>query len=172
MAGNLLEAVLNCGCCGDDFPCCPGMSFPDTLHITLISMNDECGCLDGEIVPITLTGEIGGRYSYSGIWRGPCVLNGDPLRFLWFRFTTSCGAGDNFPRILIETILITNGDGTQPLPSDPRWVLEATYTASFGDCDPFYWYYPTLNNSPQNNIWDGCEETSMNTPWINLELSL
>lgn len=157
--------------CRTDFPCCPGLSFPSFLHLTLISMNTECGCLDGQIIPLAFSAEFGGRYEYVGIWINTCVINGDPSKVYWYKFTTSCGSPENFPIIVVETI--EDGGATEPTVNDPRWVVQTSYLVTSGQCDPFYFYYALAGpGSPQNDIWLNCDQSSMDTPWVELELTL
>jgi hypothetical protein len=153
-----------------EFPCCPGLDFPDSLFLTLLSQNTECGCLDGQVIELPFFAEIAGKYQYrSEAWKVPCLINGDPDLHLWYRFRTECGSPENFEFMTVESATGT----ASPPPEDAVWVTTASYLRTSGQCDPFYYYYGLDGpGSPQNDIWFGCENTSMDVPWIDLELTL
>lgn len=158
--------------CDDTYPCCDGASLPATIHLTLISMNTECGCLDGVVVPLNATSVVGSRVTYVGVLRNPCVINGDTSKAYYYKFTVNCGAPESFESVVIETIEgIPVGD-PEPELEDSRWVVQTTYLKTSGQCDPFYFYYALDGpGESQNDIWLNCENTSMETPWIELEIT-
>lgn len=161
--------------CAEDFPCCPGMTFPDTLSLTLISMNTECVCIDGQVIPMELSSQIGGRVYYTAIWAMTCVLNGDPSQQRWHLFQMNCGAGDVFPTVLVSYMQIAAGD-TPTGVTDPRWSGTVfTWDKTSGQCDPFYFRFASTGgagSSGNTQVWGNCGESSMDTPWIEFEVTL
>ncbi len=167
-----IDMVTACGCCGT---CCPGMPTQTTLALTLISMNTECVCIDGQVVPMELAAQIGGRVYYNAIWKMTCIINGDPSQRFWHLFQMNCGAGDVFPTVLVSYMQIAAGD-TPTGVTDPRWSGQVfTWNKISGQCDPFYFRFASTGgqgSSGNSQIWGQCEESSMDTPWIEFEVTL
>ena len=164
-------ACKDCSSCDTIYTCCDGASLPATIHLTLLSQNTECGCLDGVIVPLNATGVVDSRVTYTGILQGPCVINGDPSQAHWYKFTATCGAPESFLSVVVETLDILTAD-PDPALGDSRWVVSTSYLKTSGQCDPFYFYYALSGpGNSQNDIWLGCANTSMDLPWVELEIT-
>ena len=104
----------------------------------------------------------------------PCFVNHDPNLVIWYKFSVSCGSPENFPFVDVALIDSTPTlDPDQPDELDPRWASQPSYARTSGQCDPFYFYYALAGpGSGQNVAWLGCDESSMDLPWIELELTL
>lgn len=169
--GTLLDVVCKVCSCERTFPCCPELlTFPETLHLTLLSQNTECACASGTVVPLALTEYALGLAKYVGILQFPCDVNLDPAQQHWYMFTVTCGSNALFAYITMEKMITANDAPTGT--DDPRWTTPlGLYQLTEGQCDPFYWRY---ENAPGgiNDAWDGCEDDTMDVPHIWLELTL
>ena len=168
MPGNMQQAVLECDCCG--FVCCPNISpAPATLSLTLRTISDICGCLDGQVITMLPNGVTGGRFNYIAIWLWSCPDLFFPEIVSWYRFRTSCAAGDSFPEILVDKIIQDEAD-PEPDQGDVRWTLLSIYYLDEGQCDPFYWHFNGVLSG--DGVWARCQDDFMDDPEIQMELTL
>lgn len=173
--GNTADVACKVCECITPFPCCPGLDYPSTIPLTVISMNTECACIDGEIVPMLLDSEIAGRAYYNAIWAMPCVLNGDPTQQRYHRFQMNCGGGDLFPTLLVAFMSLAASDPAPTDINDVRWGGNYAWEKTEGQCDPFYFRFKSSGGSGSTGnttVWGNCGESSMDVPWIEFEATL
>ena len=166
--GRKKKALLECDCCG--FICCPNIApAPLQLSLTLRTISDICGCLDGQVITMLQAGVTGGRYNYRAIWLWSCPDLFFPDNVTWFRFATSCGVGDAFPEIEVRSIMQDAAD-PEPDQADVRWGTIHIYYLDEGQCDPFYWHYNGVLSG--DGVWVRCQDDFMDDPEIQMELTL
>lgn len=173
--GNTADVSCKICDCIEPFPCCPGIDYPSTIPLTVISMNSECVCIDGQIVSMVLDSEISGRAYYNAIWAMPCVLNGDPTKQRYHRFQMNCGGGDLFPTLLVAFMELTAGAPAPTDINDVRWGGNYVWEKTEGQCDPFYFRFKSsggAGSAGNTTVWGNCGESSMDTPWIEFEATL
>ncbi len=155
-------------CC--NWVCCPNILLPpEVIYLTLTTISQVCGCLDGQIIPMLPSGTIEGRFHYRAIWLWTCPNLLFPNQVTWFRFGTFCESGDSFPRIRVRAIEQFSTD-PEPDQGDGRWGNIYYYDKDAGQCDPFYFHYTGIPDG--NPVWQRCQDDFQDQPEIQMELTL
>ena len=158
-----------CTCVAGEFACCPNIGTPAALYLTLRTISMVCGCLDGEVITMLPNGTLSGRLFYQAIWQWTCPDPFFPENIRWFKFDTSCQAGDAFPTIEVRTLVQLDTD-PDPLEDDPDWGTINVYYYDDGQCDPFYFHYNGTLGA--DAVWVRCQDDFMDNPEIQMELTV
>lgn len=169
--GTTIEVRCKICSCSEPFACCPNIDQPDNLYITLSKNSVVCACLDGQVIALHSNGS---RLSFIGIWPWPCIDPGNIGSTRWFRFTTTCEGGQLFNQIVVTGFWQLS---TLPPPDEndarffPPFAPVYTYYKSSGQCDPFHFHY-TVDGGLGNGVWVRCEDNAMDSPDIEMDLTL
>lgn len=167
--GTTIAVACKVCVCAEAFACCPNIGTPAVLYLTLTTISMVCGCLNGQVIPMLPNGTLSGRLFYQAIWQWTCPDPFFPENVRWFKFDTSCQAGDAFPTIEVRSLVQLDTDPA-PLDGNPNWGLTYVYYYDSGQCDPFYFHYEGTGGG--DGVWVRCQDDFMDDPEIQMELTI